>query len=150
MSLILNQVMIVKNGEKKHFYDLSLAISFDNDVPRDVSRKLYLSCTCFNSSEGQESCDFLAKNNFMRTAFWKFGAECDCIRKNAKASRNCCIKSKQSCKHGIYNESWFNNKTEKVWHLFVCWCFIQLSLFAFPMLILMGSKSIMHATLWFY
>ena len=111
-------------------------------------RKLNLSCTCFNFSEGQENCDSLAKNNFVRTTFWKFGAICDHIRKNTEASGNCSIiylKSKHSREHCIYNQSWLNNKTEKVWHLFVwpfifccCWCFIQLSLFAMAMLIEMG------------
>ena len=52
---------------------------------------LHESCTCFNSSEGQESCDSLAKINFVRAAFWIFGAVCDRIRKNAEASRNYCI-----------------------------------------------------------
>ena len=37
----------------------------------------------------------------------------------------------------LFNQCWLNNKTEKVWHLFVmfvplfyccCWCFIQLSI----------------------
>ena len=54
-------------------------------------RKLNLSCTCFNYSEGQESHDSLAKNNFVRATFWKYGAVCDRLRKNVEASRNCCI-----------------------------------------------------------
>ena len=79
---------------------------------------------------GQESCDSLAKNNFVRAIFQTFGTLCDCVRKNAGASRNCCIiylKSKHLCEHCIYNESWLNNKIEKVRCLFVplfyccCW-----------------------------
>ena len=86
-------------------------------------RKLNLSCTCFNSSEGQVSCDSLAKINFLRANFHKFGAVCDRIRKNAEASENCCIiylKSKHLREHCIYNESWINSKTEKAWPLSVC------------------------------
>ena len=45
----------------------------------------------FNSFEGQRSCDSLAKNNFVRAAFQKFGAMCDHVRKNAEASRNCYV-----------------------------------------------------------
>ena len=61
--------------------------------------------TCFNSSEGQESCHSLAINNFVRATFQKFGVVCDCVRKNAAASRNCCmiyLKSKHLCEHCIY------------------------------------------------
>ena len=83
-------------------------------------RKLNLSCTHFNSPAGQESCDSLAKNNFVRPAFWKFSAVCDYVWKNTEASRNSCViylKSKHLCKHCIYDQSLLNNKTEKVWHL---------------------------------
>ena len=79
----------------------------------------------------------------MRATFQKFGAVCDRVWKNTKASRNFCIiylKSKHLCKHCIYNESWLNNKTEKVWHLFVC-AFISLHfliLVAGPLIILIG------------
>ena len=86
-------------------------------------KKLNLCLTCFNSSGGQESCSSFAKNNLVRATFRKFGAVCNCVKKNAKASRNCCIiciKSKHLREHCIYNESWLNNKIEKVWHLFVC------------------------------
>ena len=67
-----------------------------------------------NSPEGQESRDSLAINNFVSATFWAFGTICDCIRKNTKASRNCCViylKSKHFHEHCIYNESWLNNKT---------------------------------------
>ena len=107
-------------GKKDIFYDLRQVTNLLWQWPA-TWRKLNLSRTCFNSSEGQESCDSLPKNNFVRATFWKFGAMCDCIRKNAEASRNCCIiylKSKHLHEHCIYNESWLNNKTEKVWHLF--------------------------------
>ena len=100
-------------------------------------RKLNLSHTCFNSSEVQESCDSLAKINFVRATFQKFGAMCDHIRKNTEASRNCCIiylKSKHSCEHCIYNESGLNNKTEKVWHLFI-YPFILLLLLMFYVIV---------------
>ena len=53
-------------------------------------RKLNLSHTCFNSSEGQESCNSLAKTNFVMATFWKIGAMCDRVKKNTKASRKCC------------------------------------------------------------
>ena len=72
-----------------------------------TQRKLNLSCTYFNSLEGQESCNSLVKNNFVRATFQKFVS--DSIRKNIEASRNCCIiylKSKHLYKHCIYNESW--------------------------------------------
>ena len=118
-------------------------------------RKLNLFCTCFNSSEGQENCDSLAKNNFVRITFQKFGAVCDHMRKNTEASGNWSIiylKSKHSHEHCIYNKSWLNNKTEKVWHLFVspfifccCWCFMQLSSFDVAMLIRMDFQSVTHA-----
>ena len=58
---------------------------------------------------------------------------CDHVRKNAKASRNCCkiyLKSKYSHKHCIYKESWLNNRKEKVWYLFVC-VFISLPMLMF-------------------
>ena len=29
------------------------------------------------SPEGQESCDYLAKNNSVRATFWKYGAMCE-------------------------------------------------------------------------
>ena len=93
-------------------------------------RKLSLSCTYFNFTEGQDTCDCLAKNNFVRATFWKFSVVCDRVRKNTKASRNCCViylKPKHSREHCIYYESWLNNKTEKVWHLLVCY-FISLLL----------------------
>ena len=86
-------------------------------------RKLKLPHTYFNSPEDQESCDSLAKNNFV----------CDCVWKNTKASRNCpmiYLKSKHSCKHCIFHESWLYNKTEKVWHLFA-YAFISLLLLMF-------------------
>ena len=109
-------------GKKDIFYDLRQVTNLLWQWPA-TWRKLNLSCTCFNSSEGQESCDSLAKNNIARTAFRKFGVVCDRVRKNAEASRNCCIiyiKSKHSFEHCIYSEIWLNNKTEKVWHLLVC------------------------------
>ena len=90
---------------------------------RAMWKKLNLSRTCFNSSGGQGSCYSFPKSNFVRATFWKFGAVWDRIRKNTEASRNCCIiclKPKHSHEHCIYYESWLNNKTEKVWHLFVC------------------------------
>ena len=90
---------------------------------RATWRKLNLSRTCLNSSESQKSCDFLAKINFVRATFRKFGAVCDRVRKSTEASINYCViylKSKQSRDYCKYNESWLNNKTEKVWLLFVC------------------------------
>ena len=74
--------------------------------------------------------DSLAKNNFVRATFQKFGVVCDCIRKNTQVSRNCCIiylKSKHFHEHCIHNESWLNNKKWKSWHLFVS-AFISLLL----------------------
>ena len=68
-------------------------------------------------------CDSLDKINFVRATFRKFGAVCDRVRKNAEASRNCCViypKSKYLHEPCLYKESWINKKTEKVWHLFVC------------------------------
>ena len=62
----------------------------------------------FHSPEVQESYNSLAKKKFVRATFWKLGPMCDRIKKNTKASRNCCIiylKSKHSHEHGIYNES---------------------------------------------
>ena len=96
--------------------------------------KLNLSQTYFNSPEGQKSCDSLAKGNFVRATFWKFGAMCGNLWKNTKASRNCCIIYLNSHKHCIYNESWLNNKTEKLWHLFVC-AFISLLLLLFSKIV---------------
>ena len=96
-------------------------------------RKLNLSRTHFNFSEDQESCDSLAKNNFVRANFSKFGAVYDRVRKNTEAFRNFCLiylKSKHLHKHCIYKKRWLNNKTEKVWHLFV-WAFISLLLLMF-------------------
>ena len=86
-------------------------------------RKLNLSCTYCKSPEGQDSCNSLAKNYCVRATFWEFGVMRDRVRRNTKTSRKCCIiylKSKHSYKHCIYNKSWLNNKTEKIWHLFVC------------------------------
>ena len=101
-------------GKKDIFYDLRQVTNLLWQWTA-TRRKLNLSRTCFNSSEGQENSDSLAKNNIVRDAFRKFGAVCE-------ASRICCIiyiKSKHSFKHCIYSESWLNNKTEKVWHLLV-------------------------------
>ena len=42
----------------------------------------------FYFSEGQEKSDSLAKNNFVKATFQKFVKD---AKKNAKASRNCCI-----------------------------------------------------------
>ena len=114
--------MMSKNGKKDVSYHLRLLTNLPWQW-HAMWRKPNLSCTCFNSSESQESCDSLAKINFVKATFRKFDAMHDHI-KNAEASRNYCIiyrKSKHSCKHCIYyNESWLNNKTKKVWHLFVC------------------------------
>ena len=93
-------------------------------------RKPNLSRTYFNCTEGQDTCDSLAKNNFVRATFWEFSVLCDRVRKNTEASRNCCVihlKSKHSREHCIYHESWLNSKTEKVWHFLVCY-FISLLL----------------------
>ena len=52
-------------GKKDIFYDLRQVTNLLWQLPA-TWRKLNLSRTCFNSSEGQESCDSLAKNNFVR------------------------------------------------------------------------------------
>ena len=65
----------------------------------------------FNSPEGQESCDSLAENNFAWATFRKFGAMCGCVRKNAEASRNCCLiylKSKHSHEHCFLKSNFKN------------------------------------------
>ena len=80
----------IENEKKRCFLQFKTAYQFSSTMMHHV-RKLNLSRTCFNPSEGQESCDSLAKNNFVRPTFWKFGAMCDCLRKNAEAFRNCCI-----------------------------------------------------------
>ena len=140
--------MMSKNGKKDVSYHLRLLTNLPWQW-HAMWRKPNLSCTCFNSSESQESCDSLAKINFVKATFRKFDAMHDHI-KNAEASRNYCIiyrKSKHSCKHCIYyNESWLNNKTKRYdTCLFVpsfyccCWYFIQLSLFAAAILILKDS-----------
>ena len=62
----------------------------------------------------------------------KFGAICDHIRKNTKASGNCSIiylKSKHSHKHCVYNGSWLNSKTEKVWLVCLSLHFMLLLMF---------------------
>ena len=123
---------MLKNGKKEIFYDLRWLTNLLWQWCT-TWRKLNLSRTCFYSSEVQESCDSLAKNNFVRAAFQKFDAVYGRIRKNAEAFRNCCIiylKSKHLHEHCIYNESWLNKNTEKVWHLFVC-PFILLPLLMF-------------------
>ena len=115
VSLMLNPAMVLKNGEKNVFYDLK-QLTYLLWQWRTMWRKLNRSRTCFNYSESQESCDSLAKINFMRATFQKFGAVCDHVRKNAEASRNYWViylKSKHSREHCIYNESWLNNKIEK-------------------------------------
>ena len=78
-----------------------------------------LSHTCFNSSGGQESSYSLAKNNFVRATFQKFGAVCDSVRKNAEASTlhnllHNLSKIKTLARTLHINGSWLNNKTEKV------------------------------------
>ena len=37
-------------------------------------KEAYLSCIYFNSPEGQNGCDSVTKNNFVRNNFWRFGA----------------------------------------------------------------------------
>ena len=119
-------------GKKDIFFDLRQLTNLIWQW-RVTWRKLNLSCTYFNSLEGQESCDSLVKNDFLRATFRKFGTSCDHIRKNTEASRNCCIiylKSKHSCEHCIYKENWLNSKPEEIWYLFVC-AFISLLLLLF-------------------
>ena len=96
--------------------------------------KLNLSQIYFNSPEGQKSCDSFAKGKFVRDTFWKLGAMWSLVWKNTEASRNCCIIYLNSNKHWIYNESWLNNKIEKLWHLFVC-AFISLMLLLFSKIV---------------
>ena len=117
----INSSYDVEKWKKGIYYDLRQLTNFLWQW-RTTWRKMNLSHTYFNSPDGQKSCDSLAKNNFVRATFRKFVGVCDCISKNAEASRNCCViyqKSKHSREHCIYNGSWLNNKTEKVWHLFV-------------------------------
>ena len=104
MSLVLNQVMMLKNEKKDVFYNLRKLTNLLWQW-HAMWRKLNLCCICFNSSEGQESCDSLAKNNFGRATFWKFGTVCDRVTKNSEASRNFCniyLKSKHSHEHCIW------------------------------------------------
>ena len=56
-----------------------------------------------------ESCHSLAKNNFVRVTFWKFGVVCGRVVKKAEACRNCYIiilKWRSSREHCMYNENW--------------------------------------------
>ena len=138
---------MLKYGKKKNiFYDLRELTNFLWQW-RTTWRMLDLSRTCFNSSEGQESCGSLVKNNFVRLFFRKFGAVCGRIRKNAETSRNCCViylKPKHSRKYCIYNESWLNNKTEKVWHLFVCSFILLLLLIMFYTIVFVCRRHVDH------
>ena len=91
----------VEKRKKRRFlrfkiaYQSSLTMMHHVKEAESISHLLYF-------SEGQEKSDSLAKNNFVKATFEKFGAVCDCVRKNAKAS-------KSTCEHCIYNESWLNN-----------------------------------------
>ena len=99
-------------------------------------------CTCFNSSEGQESFNSPAKNNFVRTTFRKLRVMCDHVRKNAEASSKTktlvqtliiyIMKAdliKKQKRYGTCLSLHFVAASE---------CLVQLSLFAVAMLILMG------------
>ena len=95
--------MMLKNGKKDVFYDLETAYQSSLTMMHHVKEAESIS-QFFNFSEGQESCHSVAKINFVRATFQKFGALCDSIRKNAEASINCCIiylKSKHLHEHCI-------------------------------------------------
>ena len=64
----------------------------------------------------------------LKTILWGllFGNLVPCVavyRKTPRLYRNCYViilKWRNSREHCMYNEIWWNNKTEKVWHLLVC------------------------------
>ena len=88
-----------------------------------MSAKLNLFCIYIFQPGGLESCHFLPKKQFCEGYFRKIGIMCGHVLKNAKAYRNCyavILKWRNLCEHCMYNENWWNNKTEKEWHLFVC------------------------------
>ena len=81
-------------------------------------RKLNLSHTCFNSSEGQESCNSLAKTNFVMATFWKIGAMCDRVKKKTPkllenvAKSNLKLKQRKHCISRIFQFECFRNLTD--------------------------------------
>ena len=68
MSLILNQVMMLKNGKKQRF--LRFKTAYQSSLTMTCYVKKVESClTCFNSFGGQERCYSFAENNFVRATF---------------------------------------------------------------------------------
>ena len=135
---------MMKNGEKDVFCNLRQLANLVWQWQATWT-KLDISHTCLTPFEGQEAVILLLK--LVLWGLRKFGSVCDRVRKNAEASRNCCViypKSKYLREPCLYKESWINKKTEKVWHLFVCPFILLLLLIMFIIiffvciLILMG------------
>ena len=68
---------------EKHFIDLT---NLEGQW-QGTREKLNLFCACIYYPGTLESCGFLAKDNFVRATFWKFGVVCGCTWKKAEASR---------------------------------------------------------------
>ena len=73
----------VEKWKKRRFLQFKAAYQSSLTMTRHVKEAESI-WHLFNSSERQESCDSLAKNNLVRAAFQKFGAMCDRIRKMQK------------------------------------------------------------------
>ena len=75
----------VEKWRKRHFFTIqnSFPIFFVNDVPHERSW-IYLALLL--TFLKVRRADSLAKNNFVWTTFWKFGAVCDRVRKVAEHS----------------------------------------------------------------